>query len=250
MKKSAFLSDVLFAFTTVCVFTLCLFRYLGTRLLPALFLSVLCGVLAAAAVAAWLQNKRKNVLTKRSDEAQKQKLLLHLALLSDEQKTSFFESVFQKCGEAVKRFGKLRLQTENSFYFLKFSFAPVTADEVARVSRLKTAKPKILLCSEIDDAALRLCTRLGITAQVGEAPYALVKKAEALPENYLGEETPENKRQKRRRLCFAKTNAKRFLTSGVLILFTSLLTPFPYYYLVFGSLLLLAALLVRIFGYS
>ena len=249
MKKTAFISDILFAFLFVAIFTLCLFRYLKIAMFPAFLLAVLCGALFALSVGALLQRKRKTLFLRQSDEAQKERLLTHLALLSDEQKTQFFAKIFALNGE-VKRFSRLRLATSDSFYFLFFRFAPVTADEVANVARLKTAKQKVLLCNRIDDGAQTLCLKLGITLQTGESVYKRVKDANALPNTYLGEEDKQSKRTRRVRLCFAKSNAKRFFVSGALILLTSLFTPFPLYYFITGGILFLLALFIRIFGYA
>ncbi len=247
MKKSAFFSDIIFTFLLVWLFTLCVFRYLKTALFPALLLSAVCGVLAAGAVAALLHGKRKTAFLKKTDEALKQKLLLHLALVSDEQKTRLFTTALSKTVN-VRRQNKLLLRTDDTAYFLRFRFSPVTADEVARMSRWKTANEKVLFCSEIEENALSLCRKLGIRAETGESVYRFLKKNGCLPENYAGEETPVGKRKRLARVCFAKSNARRFLVSGALLLVTSLLTPFPYYYLVFGGILLLVALLIRILG--
>lgn len=249
MKKSAFISDVLFSFFLSAVFTLCLFRYLRLSMPVALLLCFLCGLLSAMGIGALLQAKRKTLFIKQSEESQKERLLTHLALLSDEQKTNYFKQIFSREGE-VKRFSRLRLATDNAFYFLFFRFSPVTADEVASVSRLKTAKEKVLLCNRIDEGAKLLCSKLNIRLQTGESVYKTVKEAGALPQTYLGEEKKQNKRRRRLRLCLAKSNARRFLVGGTLILLTSLFTPFPYYYFITGGALLVIALLVRIFGYS
>ncbi|MBQ8684839.1 MAG: hypothetical protein IJ514_01550 [Clostridia bacterium] len=249
MKKSAFISDIIFTFFLASLFTLCLFRYLGLKLPFAALLSVLCGVLAACGIGAYLQSKRKSFFLKRSDESKKQRLLTHLALLTDAQKTAFFQEVLSNGEENAKRFSPLKLYTENAFYFLRFRFSPVEADEVASISRLKTAKPKIILCDRIEESAAKLAGALGVEYKTAEAVYTLVKDRGALPENFLGEEQPQDKKKRRLSLCFAKTNARRFFVAGALVLLTSLLTPFPYYYLIFGSLLLVVAVLVRIFGY-
>ncbi|MBR2023751.1 MAG: hypothetical protein IJ996_04480, partial [Clostridia bacterium] len=131
-----------------------------------------------------------------------------------------------------------------------FHFSPVTQDEVATFTHLKTAKKKIILCGEIDDVALALCTRLQIEVQTGETVYRLVQAKNALPTQFLGEETAQSKRKWHLRLCFAKSNARRFLISGALILLASVFTPFPLYYWVFGSILLCVSACIRIFGYS
>ena len=249
MKKSALFSDVFFAFSGFALFSLCLFRFLGIRLLFALLLALVCGALAAGAAWAYLRSKRKALLLKKSDERTKEKLLVHLALLSDEKKTEFFLNAFRENGNTPKRFSKLRIFDEERFCFLFFRFSPVTADEVGAISRWKTSKKKLLLCGDIDSSAEALCAKLGVEVCKGEQVYALLKARGALPQTYLGE-TQENSRGKRRRLCFSKRNGKRFFVSGTLVLLLSLLTPFPYYYLVFGSILLAAALFIRIFGYA
>ena len=245
MKKSAFISDLIFTFLVIDVFTLCLFRYLGMGLIGAMLLSILCGALASVGIGALLQSKRKSVLLKKSDETKKEKLLVHLALLSDEKKTQFFQNVL-----SAQRFAKGKLTTENEFYFIKMRFSPITPDEIAVLSRQRTSKQKVLLCSAIEDAAKTLCDKLQIRVLTGNETYTLIKKADALPQTFLGEQSPVNKRKMHLRLCFSKTNSRRFLVGGVLLLLTSLLTPFPYYYLVFGSILLLTAVFIRIFGYA
>ncbi len=248
MKKTAFISDVFFTFSMASLVTLCLFRYLGLRLLPAVLLALLCGMLTAAAIFAWLQSKRKNNFLKKSDERQKQKLLLHLALLPPEQATAFFLAVFSE--EEPKKSSEKCLQTQSNAYFPIFTVSPVATDKVVEVFRFQTDLPKTLLCAQIENDAQALCVKLGISVKKDEEIYCLVKTKNALPEKYLGDEKREDRRNVKLRLCFAKTNSRRFFSGGALILFTSLLTPFPYYYLIFGSILLVIAAFIRIFGYE
>lgn len=249
MKKSAFVSDVIFAFAVSFLLSLCLFRYLQIGLWLSFFLALACGLLTAAAAVAILRVKRKHFFLKRSDEAQKEKLLLHLALLSDNEKTEFFLK-FLSLNEHAQKFGQLRIFTKTAFYFLNFNLLPVNADDIAKYSRLKTGKQKILLCSKIEEPAFALCSRLSIQVKTGEEIYALLKKANALPESFLGEENADKKHKRRLRLWFSRRNSKRFLVAAALVLATSVLTPFSYYYWLFGASLLLASVFVRIFGYE
>ena len=250
MKKSAFISDIIFAFFTVFLFTLCLFRYCQIRLWTSILLAFLCGTLAGGACGAFLQNKRKYHFLKKSEEAIKQKLSLHLVLLSDEQKTEFFRKILSTKEMEARRFGRLRIFTKEEFYFLKLTLAPVHADDVASFSRLKTNKRKILLCLEIENDAKALCKQLQIDVKNAEEVFVLVKSNDALPATFLGEENADKKTRRRMRLWFSKNNCRRFLISGTFILLSSFLTPFSYYYIVMGSLLFIAAAFVRIFGYE
>ena len=249
MKKSAFISDIIFAGFACFLFTLCLFRYVGIHLVVALSLSVICGVLMGGAVWAFLQSRRHTLYLKKSEESEKEKLLLHLALLSDEGKTQFFLERLSSPEAPAKKFQKLRIFTEESFYGLHFSLAPLTADDVLRFSRVRTKKQKIFLCAQADERALALAEELRVRILRGEQVYAILKEQNALPELYLNTaHTPTKKR--RMRLWLSRANAKRFLVASILILGTALLSPFPYYYLWFGGGLLLSSLLVRIFGYE
>ena len=249
MKKSAFFSDVIFAFFGSFLFSVCLFRYEKIPLLLAFVLAILCGVLLAAAVAAYLQSKRKNLFLKKSDETQKEKLLLHLALLSEEKQTSLFKDAIPS-EEPLQRFGRLRLYSKTKFYFLNFRLTPVNADDIAKYARLKTGKEKILLCSNVEDSSLGLCAKLNIHVKTGDDVYLLLKEHNKLPESFLGEESGENKRKRRFKSWFSKKNGKAFSIGGFMLLFTSFLTPFPYYYLIFGGGMLLASALIRIFGHE
>lgn len=250
MKRSAFISDIIFAFFAAFLFTLCLFRYLGISLTVSALLAILCGALMSASVGSFLQSKRKTFFLKKSDEAQKEKLLLHLAFLSDEGKTQFFLERLSSEQLPAKRFGRLRIYTAEAFYTLRFSLAPVNSDDVLRLSRFKTGKQKILLCSKIEEAAYALAEKLEIKVLTGDEVYALLKEQATLPETYLGEETAKNKRKRHFRLWFSRANAKRFLIAAILILLTALLSPFPYYYIVSGGILLISSLFIRIFGYE
>ena len=250
MKKTAFISDIIFTFFLIGVVTLCLFRSLSLSFPLSTILASVCGGLAACAVAFALFSKRKTFLIKKKDELFNQKLSLHLALLPNEEKTQLVCDSLCKNGESVQVDDLQTLSSEQAVYFLRLRFAPVTADELAEISRQKTDKQKILLCSEIDDAAARLCSRLGVECKTQRDIYALCKKANTLPENYLGDERVEHRGKKQLRLCFSKANARRFLVSGSLILLSSLITPFPFYYWFVGGILLFLAVIVRIFGYE
>ena len=195
-------------------------------------------------------HKRKYYFLKKSDEALKQKLALHLALISNEQKTEFFKNVLSEDIAPARRFGALRIVTDKCFYFLQFTLAPVTPDSIAALARLKTNKEKILLCLDIENAAKELCKQLHIQIKTAEEVFVMVKSKDALPEKFFGDENTESKRRYRAKLCFAKSNSRRFLWSGTLLLITSLITPFSYYYLVVGTLLFITAVFVRIFGYE
>jgi hypothetical protein len=233
-----------------CVATLFIFRHLQINLPIALALSIVCGGLSAAATAAWLQRKRKVIFLKRSDEAQKEKLLFHLACLSDTEKTEFFLPRLRTDETQAQRFGKLRIHTDEKLYWLRFNFTPVNPDDILTMHRWKTHKEKILLCNKIEDTAYALAQRFQIRVLTGNEVYAYLKNMDALPQSYLEAESSAGKRQRRLHLWLARKNAKPFLIAATLTLITAAISPFQGYYLTFGFLLLIAAVFIRIYGYK
>ena len=251
MKKLAFISDLIFTFCASFLFTACFFRFLRIGLILALLLSAICGTLTTCAAAALLLARRKKFFLKKADEETKNKLLVHLALLSADELTDYFFAYFQKTEKEnpVKRRANKQISVGEERYFLNFRFAPISADEVAEIFRVQTDERKILLCSAIEPQAKSLCEKLKITIRTGEEIYAALKKENALPQTYLGADE-KKKRKLKFQLWFAKSNARRFLTSAAMIFLIAYITPFFYYYLIFGTVLLLASIFIRIFGYE
>ena len=259
MKKLAFISDLIFTFFVSFLFTACFFRYLQISLFPALALSAVCGALTTCAVAAFLHARRKKFFLKKVDAECKDKLLLHLALSTDDEVTDFFLRYFEQTTEpssidtehatAPTSHTPRQISTADDYYFLQFTIAPVTSDDVAKLFRVQTEKSKTLLCAAITDQAAALCAQLHIRYRTGNEVYTALKQANALPAIFLGSDNVP-KRKRRFKLWFSKANARRFLSSAAMVLLVAYLTPFFHYYLIFGVALLLTAVFVRIFGYE
>ena len=259
MKKFAFLSDIFFAFGAAFLPALCFLRFCRFPLPAALFLSATAGIFAAAAVFLFLGRRRKRFLLAGKDEKEKEKLLFHLAFQSEEKVLDTFSAFFASRDEegnarnapetvrALMRRGVPVAEAETEEFCPLFSFCPPDADRVAPFLEENAGKKKTLLCGDLTPDAEKLCARFGVHVLKGADVYRLLKKGNALPKDYLS--PPPEKKGLKRRAWFAKSNSRRFLFAGVLLLLTSFLTPFPFYYLLFGSALVLTAALVRIFGY-
>ena len=254
MKKIAFISDLIFTFFVSFLFSACFFRFLRLPLLAALAVSALCATLVTCSVAALLNARRKKFFLRKADEEAKNKLLVHFALLPDDKLTDYFFTYFVNVAQQPQanftpaRVKNLQISVGDTLYFLRFQFAPVTPDDVAAIFRVETEQTKVLLCNTLDTQAQELCKKWEIQTRTGEELYTALKQANALPQAYLGE---GNKKQKfKPKLWFAKRNARRYLTSAALVFILSQLTPFFLYYIIFSALLLITAVVVRVFGYE
>ena len=176
-------------------------------------------------------------------------MLLHLALLCDDKLSELFQTVLPT-DSLLRKTGRLRLSDDKHIYFLCFRLTPVNADDIAKYARTKTNKQKMLLCSSIEEKAKQLCENWDIVVKTEEEVYLLFKKENKLPESFLGEKLQTKQPTKKLQLWFAKKNGKSFLVCGTMLLLTSFLTPFPYYYLLFGGGMLLASAFIRIFGHE
>ena len=94
MKKSAFISDIVFAFLVIFLPAVCLFRYWRFPLAAAAALAALTGAFASLLTYFFLRWKREKLCLKKQDEETRDKLLLHLALQGKEENVKYFAEFF------------------------------------------------------------------------------------------------------------------------------------------------------------
>lgn len=267
MRKSAYLSDLAFAFCAAFLPALCFLRF---KRIPLLWSAALAGLFGAGitlAVAATMKKRNCARTLKAKDQRETEKLALHLAMLSPTKQTDFFaERAKAVLSEPLKREGqplpyesavdtqqdgnidqrsRRFLETENFVGYCRFRAAPLSADDTLPIVAHSTDKIPVLLCNALTEDGKSLLNRFGIRAVTIEEIYLKLKTAELLPTEYKSE-AAFAKRKIRIFSGFTKQNARPFFTGGALILISSLFSPFPYYYLVFGIGLMAAAALIKI----
>lgn len=242
MKKSAYISDVLFAFLGTGLPLLCYFRYLRLSLPLSLFLASLAGGSIAVLVGLHLRGKYEKGKLKAVGNAERERLMLHLSLCNKARLKRLFDEYAEREDDE-----------DAPAPFCLFTLAPATADGILPILREKPNEKKRLFCNDLTPEAARLCEILGVEIVTADGVYERFKAVGLLPEKYLGEGAPAPSAKERfarkPKLWFSKRNSRRFLTGGAFILLASLISPFPIYYLIFGSVLIFVALFVRIFGY-
>lgn len=248
MKKFAYYSDLLFCFFAVGLFALCYLRYQNLSLLPALLLSGAFGGAAALFLSAILKRKRDAVFLKKREAEEAEKLALHLCLLQKEELADFFQSAFHL--KTFVKNGECFGQEEEGLALYKFTPTPLQAESVLPLLYESGEQPAALYCYAIGEDGEKFCRRFGVkTVKIPEL-FQRLQEEDALPKTYKSERAFLKQKRRSIRLRFAKAGATRFFTGGAMLLGFSLFTPFPYYYLVIGGLLVTASLFVRIFGSS
>lgn len=267
MKKSAYFSDVAFAFTLTFLPTLCYLRYRKLGLGISFVIAALLGIAVCLIVAALMQKRYTKRKLQATEQREAEMLRLHLALLSQKEQSEFFleriNSLFssvdnvaeggnkqENCDEErlVVRDGKWFIETASTVYYCFFSASAISANEALPLLSYPTEKETVLLCGDVSTDAEGFFARFSLRFLTMGELYLKLKQAELLPQTYKSAAAFEKKKKRRFQLWFQKRNARPFFTGGALVLITSLFTPFPYYYLVMGCAMLLTAALVRLLG--
>ncbi|MBQ8427934.1 MAG: hypothetical protein IJX18_01620, partial [Clostridia bacterium] len=198
-------------------------------------------------VALFKKRKDEKLLLRLGEEKEKRRLLYHLALLSSKECLLFIYPNSQPKHEADVWW----VEQADLLIFPLFLWTELQTHDVLPVLKvcLREKKKGILLCNEIATDAAALAAQFDVDCQQGEVLYKRLKEENALPTAYLSEPYFTKKKKRLPRIWFAKSNSRRFFVCGTLLLLSSLLVPFPIYYLCFGGLLLIAAVLIRVLGY-
>ena len=243
MKKSAYYSDIFFSFCVASVCFLCLLRYLRVELAIACIFSVLAGICVATVCALALKNKREQGLRKASDERLKEQFLLHLIVLPCPQRTEFL------CNLLHSRIHNCFLvNSEGVLIYPIFFLREITPDDILPLLQNDEYSKKKICCAKLSSEAKKFCEQANIDIIDGAQLFQLALTQNALPNQYASEIFFKTKKKERFRLCFSKSNSRRFFVGGTFILLSSLITPFPYYYLIVGFCLMGIAVFTKIFG--
>ena len=118
-------------------------------------------------------------------------------------------------------------------------------EEELRARGAKNSARAYLYCTEIEEEAAALLETFGAKCVAIDEIFAAAKLLGALPEEAV---TLANEKKARgfRLRAISKKTARGLLVSAGILLFTSLFSPFPYYYRAMGLILLALSLAVRL----
>ncbi len=248
MKKTllSVVFDTIFTFFSVGLIVLCFLRYFGVKTPIAALLAVFAAAAASGGVYLLLFSAMERRNLKGKDEETKNKLMLHLTLSEEGYVLSLMKSL---CGDPYQ-ISASTLVYRNERIVPLFTMQPASADDVAYILKRFQRDKITVWCNDLSPEAKNLCARLHISVVYGANVYLNAKKAGLLPEKYLCEEYTKRTFSDRLKIYFAKANSRPFFLCGTGLLILSLFTFFPLYYMISGSVLTIAALFVRLFGYE
>ena len=251
MKRFDFplVSDVLFYGVACWFFTLGIMRYY--RLPTAICITIATLISLALAISLYLLISRKHrraALGKRERE-KKNALMLHLTLERPERIRTALISTYTADGKECRADGDA-LNIDGEIVVPLFTMQPVSADAVALLLREYGETPFVIACNELTPEAQSLLGSFGRKFWNGNDIYETFSRTETIPAQLICGEIPRKTARAKLVRAFSKKNARPFFVSGLLLLFMSLFTFFPTYYLVTGSILLASSVFVRALGYA
>lgn len=251
VKKIDFplICDVLFYTACFWLFALAILRYFRMNLAIA---ALIAGLIAlAVGLTVFLISygtHRKRTLTKRARE-ERDALMLHFALEKSERVRAALVEAYCAAGKQA-HCSENEITVNGETAIPLFTMQPVSADAVAHLLREHGEKPFVLLCNELSPEAEKLLASFGRKFIKGDEIYTLFSETDTTPSPLICGEIPRKTAKTKLKRAFGKQNARPFFMCGILLLFMSLFTLFPFYYLITGSVLLLCAVSVRLLGYA
>lgn len=255
MKKSAYFSDLAFAFTATFLPALCFLRFQRVPIGWATLVAIAFGMGTTLTARTLLRKKYQKECSNASERKEAEMLAIDLALLSQQEACEWAQARWhillgneQASSALTSHRGECFLEDEAHLATCRFSGEPLGADGLLALLSYPTEKEYVLFCNELTNGARELAERFSLRIIGKNELYQALKKAGSLPKSYQCAHAFDKKKKRRGKLWFQKRNAKPFLTGGTLTLLSSLFSPFPYYYLVMGIALVSLSAVLRFWG--
>ena len=251
MKKIDFtlIADVAFYGVAVWFVAIGLLRYFRMSLvLSAIVASIIALATACVVFLISYYSHRRRRLSKKESEA-REALLLHLALEKEERVLNALLKAFSADGKSAQ-LQEDGILVEDALCVPRFTMQPLSADEIARLIRAYGRNKLTVLCNALSPEATKLAASFGVKVVKKQQIYELFTRTKTTPDPLILAELPRKSAKRTFRRIISKKSARPFFTSGVLLLFMSLFTFFPIYYLISGCTLTILAIFVRFFGFA
>lgn len=243
------LLDILFYTVSAWFVSFGILRYVRLNVWLSLLFSLLFAAAACVGTGLLLSGSRRKKVRGKQEKEDRDALLLHLALEKEERVRAALLTALVADGKEANLKGDV-LEENGTLLIPRFTMEPISADEIALLLKTYGETPFTLLCSGVSAEAEKLLLRFGKGIRKGDEVYALFARTQTTPNPLICGQIPRRTMRGNLRRSFSKSNARPFFVSGLLLLFMSLFTLFPLYYLISGCILVVTAVVVRAVGFS
>ncbi len=237
----------------VAVVLFLLFSMLFMLFLPptACYVLALCLAIGISIILYKFMFEKKSKLTQQSSLLKKaESLAVQLNLMTHTEVLNIFERAYKALNKCVKKQkGVLIIEDEKLVILPKFSFDGISKTDLVKANTLTTGDYNLYVYSgEYSTDFTQFASRfLGVTLIPLTECYQLLEKTDTLPE-FKYNTFPKKQRPKILNNVFQKKRAKNFLAFGIFFLISSYFVPLKTYYIISGAVMLIIALLSKIYG--
>ncbi len=243
------IADVLFYTISAAFVAFGILRYFRLNAWLCLLFSLLFAAAACVGTGLLLSGSRQKKVKGKREKEDRDALLLHLALEKEERVRAALLSALVADGRNANLKGDV-LEEDGVLLIPLFTMEPLSADTVAALLRTYGEERFTLLCNGVSAEAEKLLLRFGKGVQKGDEVYSLFARTGTTPNPLICGQLPRRTLKTNLRRSFSKENARPFFVSGLVLLFMSLFTLFPLYYLIAGCVLVVTAVVVRAVGFA
>ncbi len=250
--KFSVIVDIFFIFFSSLFFFYALFLYSVGGYALSLTLSVIISIFISSifALVTLLKGEVKFLKEKEINLLKAFNYKLYIMPIKDI--LSVLENYYKSQNKSVTVYENyIVLKDENSKIFPIIKPEEVSLSDIVKVYNIdKNNYKSIIIGTKFNENAEVFIEELSlnITLFKTEELYSLLKEQNLLPKDL------QLKSVKKKRLInifkgiFIKKHAKRFLFSGVIIIFTSFFSFYPLYYIIVGGILMITSVILRLFG--
>ena len=243
-------ADTLFVFSVLSIIFLVFFRF-SMHLALSIVCSLLVGISGSTLFFFFYKRHRSKKHYSRQEKENMEKLAFHLAITTPEENMELLLEGLQKNADKMQKESPILendcIVYDGKRYICKFIFEKITADMLSPYIRGEIDK-LIFIALDYTPEAKKLANSFNVKILDLVKFYDFLKQNDAIPQEFV---QPLNKKRKFLEnvgLHFSRKAAKGYLFSGCFLLLFSLITIFPLYYIIFGSILLGIAVFLRFFG--
>ena len=243
------IADVLFYTVSAAFVAFGILRYFRLNVWLCLLFALLFAAATCVGAGLLLSGSRQKKVKGKREKEDRDALLLHLALEKEERVRAALLSALIADGRSANLKGDV-LEEDGVLLIPLFTMEPLSADTVAALLRTYGEERFTLLCNGVSAEAEKLLLRFGKGVQKGDEVYSLFARTGTTPNPLICGHLPRRTLKTSLRRSFSKENARPFFVSGLVLLFMSLFTLFPLYYLIAGCVLVVTAVVVRAVGFA
>ena len=229
-----------------------LFIFNGVKFIPSLILSIIISLIIATIFLCLLLYKSNKKGIKLIEETSLSSLKNELCFMDKNALCALFLNYYKKSNILAKAENNyIVLPENNTVIFFNFTYENTDTSKIIHFyKQTKTGYKTVVLSINYTADALTLVNDLSLRIKLFDlnAVYLSLKKLDLLPNSTISKKQNKIAFLDKIKGVFVKSNGKKALMLGGIILLSSKLSFYPIYYIIFGSFLIIFSLTLHFFG--